>query len=318
MASPNGQGDTLTIQASEFQRLQSQLIDLRTTNYQLKEEQQRQASEIDQLNDELQTKGRELDKANKVLHRSKKAKEMSSLLEENNSLQQKLQSQEDDFNLQNRTLMEEISRVCEENEGLKTRLKKTGGGEGEGLTRLRAENTALQKSLQMLRGKLSDASNQETQVDGEASVSDVAQPAVLELQLQLDTEKEEKALLLKKLDEVQESARKEQAQLQSQLDMWVEKAKRKQDSFVKLQEEKEKLFVESRASFDAMVRSKEREIQSMQDQVQKLSKDLQTKDEMSSVRAEIAQQLQSLSKEKEEMNLKCNSLIQVSHSHFTL
>ncbi|CAI8048092.1 GRIP1-associated protein 1 [Geodia barretti] len=74
MASPNGQGDTLTIQAAEFQRLQSQLIDLRTTNYQLKEEQQKQASEIDQLNDELQTKGRELDKANKVLHRSKKAK----------------------------------------------------------------------------------------------------------------------------------------------------------------------------------------------------------------------------------------------------
>ena len=37
---------------------------------------------------------------------------MSSLLEENSSLQQKLHSQEEDFNLQNRTLMEEISRVC--------------------------------------------------------------------------------------------------------------------------------------------------------------------------------------------------------------
>jgi chromosome segregation ATPase len=252
MASPKGQGDTLTIQAVEFQRLQSQLIELRTANYQLKEEQQKLASEFDQLNDELQTKGRELDKANKALHRSKKAKEMSSLLEENGSLQQKLQSQEEDFNLQNRTLMEEISRVCEESEGLKTRLKKTGGGgEGEGLTRLRAENTALQKSLQMLRGKLSDASKQETaveQVDGEGSGSEVAQPAVLELQLQLDTEKEEKALLLKKLEEVQESARKDQAQLQSQLDTWVEKAKKKQDSFVKLQEEKEKLFVESRSA----------------------------------------------------------------------
>ena len=38
--------------------------------------------------------------------------EMTSLLEENSSLQQKLHSQEEDFNLQNRTLMEEISRVC--------------------------------------------------------------------------------------------------------------------------------------------------------------------------------------------------------------
>lgn len=38
--------------------------------------------------------------------------------------------------------------MCEENEGLKAQLKKAGGGEGEGLTRLKAENTALQKSLQ--------------------------------------------------------------------------------------------------------------------------------------------------------------------------
>jgi hypothetical protein len=46
MASPKGQGDTLTIQAVEFQRLQSQLIELRTANYQLKEEQQKLASGI--------------------------------------------------------------------------------------------------------------------------------------------------------------------------------------------------------------------------------------------------------------------------------
>ena len=33
------------------------------------------------------------------------------MLEENNSLQLKLHSQEEDFNLQNRTLMEELNRV---------------------------------------------------------------------------------------------------------------------------------------------------------------------------------------------------------------
>ena len=39
--------------------------------------------------------------------------------------------------------------MYEENEGLKTLLKRTGEGEGdEGLTRLKAENAALQKSLQ--------------------------------------------------------------------------------------------------------------------------------------------------------------------------
>jgi predicted nuclease with TOPRIM domain len=59
-------GNTLTIEASEFQRLQTQLIELRTTNYQLKEEHQKLVSEIDQLKDEVQTKGKDLEKANKV------------------------------------------------------------------------------------------------------------------------------------------------------------------------------------------------------------------------------------------------------------
>ena len=39
--------------------------------------------------------------------------ELSTLLEENNSLQHKLVSQEEDFHLQNRTLMKEINRVCQ-------------------------------------------------------------------------------------------------------------------------------------------------------------------------------------------------------------
>ena len=42
-------------------------------------------------------------------------------------------------------------QVCEENDTLKTKVKKGGGGEGdesEGYTRLKAEKAALQKSLQ--------------------------------------------------------------------------------------------------------------------------------------------------------------------------
>ena len=38
--------------------------------------------------------------------------QMSSLLEENSSLLQKLQAQEEDFKLQNKTLMEELNKVC--------------------------------------------------------------------------------------------------------------------------------------------------------------------------------------------------------------
>lgn len=43
--------------------------------------------------------------------KSKKAREVDQLLQENESLQRKLQSQEEEFHLQNSTLMQELSTV---------------------------------------------------------------------------------------------------------------------------------------------------------------------------------------------------------------
>ncbi|GCC40915.1 hypothetical protein chiPu_0024774 [Chiloscyllium punctatum] len=74
-------------------------------------------------------------------------------------LQGKLHSQEDDFRLQNTTLMQELSKLCSQIEELEVenkRLKEscpaadtaspTSPLDGE-LLRLQAENTALQKSM---------------------------------------------------------------------------------------------------------------------------------------------------------------------------
>ena len=46
-----------------------------------------------------------------AINKSKKAKEVEQLLQENETLQMKLHSQEDDFRLQNETLMQELSQV---------------------------------------------------------------------------------------------------------------------------------------------------------------------------------------------------------------
>ena len=49
-----------------------------------------------------------------AINKSKKAKEVEILLQENETLQLKLYSQEDDFRLQNETLMQELSQVWNE------------------------------------------------------------------------------------------------------------------------------------------------------------------------------------------------------------
>ena len=53
----------------------------------------------------------ELGKVQKVIGKSKKAQDVQQLIRENDSLQLKLRSQEEDFRLQNQTLLEELSKV---------------------------------------------------------------------------------------------------------------------------------------------------------------------------------------------------------------
>ncbi|XP_013793140.1 GRIP1-associated protein 1-like, partial [Limulus polyphemus] len=95
----------------DFQRLQTQLLDLRSKNYSLEETNQKQHNELGQLQHKVDDLEKELSKAQKAINRSKKAKDVEQLLQENESLQLKLQSQEDEFRLQNSTLMQELASV---------------------------------------------------------------------------------------------------------------------------------------------------------------------------------------------------------------
>ncbi|KAM9343460.1 GRIP1-associated protein 1 [Pholidichthys leucotaenia] len=154
----------------EFHRMQAQLLELRTQNYQLSDDLRKNTAELNALRQKNVVLERDFVKAQKALNKSKKAQEVDALLSENEMLQGKLHSQEEDFRLQNSTLMTELSKLCTQIEQLELEnqgLKEAGGGgrtdssspppkpssstvDSE-LVRLQAENATLQKKMKALQ-----------------------------------------------------------------------------------------------------------------------------------------------------------------------
>ena len=150
----------------EFHRLQLQLLELRTTNYEIDAKQKKQEREIQVLNQKLEQSDRDLQKANKAIQKSKKAKEVEILIQENDNLQRKLESQEEEFKLQNHTLMQELTSLVTSNEAFEKKIKELeGGGVPDALNssvlseaddeirHLKAQNSVLQKNLNSLKDK---------------------------------------------------------------------------------------------------------------------------------------------------------------------
>lgn len=148
--------------------MQAQLLELRTQNYQLSDDLRKNSAELNAVRQKNAVLERDFIKAQKALNKSKKAQEVDALLSENEMLQGKLHSQEEDFRLQNSTLMTELSKLCTQIEQLEKEnqgLKEGGGGasasspapnpasspvDGE-LLRLQAENSTLQKKMRALQ-----------------------------------------------------------------------------------------------------------------------------------------------------------------------
>ncbi|XP_019716246.1 GRIP1-associated protein 1 isoform X3 [Hippocampus comes] len=151
----------------EFHRMQAQLLELRTHNYQLSDELRKNSAELTNLRQKNVVLERDFVKAQKALNKSKKAQEVEALLSENEMLQGKLHSQEEDFRLQNSTLMAELSKLCMQIEQLEqeNRHLKAEGGDAdsrpspsatsspadEALLRLQAENATLLKKVRALQ-----------------------------------------------------------------------------------------------------------------------------------------------------------------------
>ncbi|CAL1526251.1 unnamed protein product [Lymnaea stagnalis] len=154
-----------SLSEGEFHRMQLQLIELRTTNYELEGKNKRIERDLSDANEKLEILDKELGKAKQAINKSKKAKDVELLIQESDSLQRKLLSQEEEFRLQNQTLMEELSLLVSNNEELKKEIdnlksgatfapEETVQGASDELIRLQAENLALQKNLNALQDKV--------------------------------------------------------------------------------------------------------------------------------------------------------------------
>eukprot|EP00118_Oscarella_pearsei_P008812 m.47241 g.47241 ORF g.47241 m.47241 type:complete len:855 (+) comp33771_c0_seq6:68-2632(+) len=160
---------TQSLSADEFERIQNQLIDLKTANYSYEERARRTTGELTSLRQKLEQLEKELEKSNKIISKSKKAKDVAAVVEESEGLQRKLHHMEEEYQLQSKTLMEELSRLSQDNETLKQQLptgrvggkesvnetdQKAGTSELEGEVQwLQAVNKTLEKTLQSTKGK---------------------------------------------------------------------------------------------------------------------------------------------------------------------
>nr|XP_046199769.1 GRIP1-associated protein 1-like isoform X3 [Oncorhynchus gorbuscha] len=337
----------------EFHRMQAHLLELRTQNYQLSDDLRKNTAELVAVRQKSVTLEKDYIKAQKALNKSKKAQEVDALLSENEMLQGKLHSQEDDFRLQNSTLMQELSKLCTQIEELEHENKDLKDGkvfqaesssptsssvDGE-LLRLQAENAALQKKMTALQERSESAIMSQRGVDvSDTNASKMEGPAdtngvqlhadvsenmedaaagtndrleqaeakcakleqrvneLIEVELQLHTEVEEKRLLKEQLQALESSKQTDVTKLQEEIATLSEKLKKKQDSFLHLQGEKEDLYNDSRTKIDEIQQRKEEELKSMNIRIQKLQGDLLSANQ--SV-GEMKEQLQSRQKEHE-------------------
>ncbi|XP_062038921.1 GRIP1-associated protein 1 isoform X1 [Lepus europaeus] len=273
----------------EFQRMQAQLLELRTNNYQLSDELRKNGVELASLRQKVAYLDKEFSKAQKALSKSKKAQEVEVLLSENEMLQAKLHSQEEDFRLQNSTLMAEFSKLCSQLEQLERENQKLKDGsagavaaqvephvDGE-LLRLQAENTALQKNVAALQERYEkEAGKTSAVVGGQGDPSGGLAPTPLaEVELKWEMEKEEKRLLWEQLQGLESSKQAETSRLQEELAKLSEKLKKKQESFCRLQTEKETLFNDSRNKIEELQQRKEADLKAQLARTQKLQQELE-------------------------------------------
>ncbi|XP_044792495.1 GRIP1-associated protein 1 isoform X5 [Bubalus kerabau] len=278
----------------EFQRMQAQLLELRTNNYQLSDELRKNGVELTSLRQKVAYLDKEFSKAQKALSKSKKAQEVEGLLSENEMLQAKLHSQEEDFRLQNSTLMAEFSKLCSqmeqlerENQQLKAGAAREGAAQAGSLVdgellRLQAENTALQKNVAALQerygkeaGRPPAASEGEGDPPGGPASPLVAPMPLAEVELKWEMEKEEKRLLWEQLQGLETLKQAETSRLQEELAKLSEKLKKKQESFCRLQTEKETLFNDSRNKIEELQQRKEADLKAQLARTQKLQQELE-------------------------------------------
>ncbi|XP_074713703.1 GRIP1-associated protein 1 isoform X4 [Strix uralensis] len=247
------------LSAEEFQRMQAQLLELRTENYRLSDELRKNGAELLGLRQRVQALDKDLAKANKALSKSKKAQEVEALLGETRMLQGKLQSQEDDFRLQNSTLLRELAKLCAQIEGLEEENRRLREGEPPG-----PPHDPPASAEPPPDGAAGDSGAPLAPTDAPLEPPGEVQPA--EEGAGGDASPRELPVL---------AAQAEVAQLQAEVAKLTEKLRKKQESFLQLQAEKETLLRDSRTEAEELRVRRDEEFRELQAQNQQLQQELE-------------------------------------------
>ncbi|XP_039655871.1 GRIP1-associated protein 1 isoform X2 [Perca fluviatilis] len=260
----------------EFHRMQAQLLELRTQNYQLSDDLRKNSAELNAVRQKNVVLERDFVKAQKALNKSKKAQEVDALLSENEMLQGKLHSQEEDFRLQNSTLMTELSKLCtqieqleEENQGLKEGGATSASSappnpasspvDGE-MLRLQAENSTLQKQMKALQERYDKELQRQAVAQGNQSAT---------------TETDGSAGANGVSDVTAEGTNERLEQTEAQLEN-TEKQLHELEMALNTEQEEKRLLREQILNLEA---AKQAEITRLQDEITKLSDKLKKKQE---------------------------------------
>ncbi|XP_042887802.1 GRIP1-associated protein 1-like isoform X3 [Penaeus japonicus] len=155
------------LSADDFNRLQNQLLELREKNYTLEDSLRKHMKELAETRTRFKNLSEENDRYQTLVKTSKKASEVELLMRDNSYLRNKLRDQEEDFRLQNNTLLQELSRLVGENERYERQVELLCGNRSTGdaadgdhgctddskefssrqVVRLRGELTVIEKKL---------------------------------------------------------------------------------------------------------------------------------------------------------------------------
>uniref|UniRef100_A0A3Q2NMT6 GRIP1 associated protein 1 n=1 Tax=Fundulus heteroclitus TaxID=8078 RepID=A0A3Q2NMT6_FUNHE len=306
----------------EFHRMQAQLLELRTQNYQLSDDLRKNSAELNGVRQKLGVLERDCSKAQKNVLLL--LQEVDALLSENEMLQGKLHSQEEDFRLQNSTLMTELSKLCTQIEQLEQENQRLKEGTSvpsaaavpvdAELLRLQAENSALQKKLkgeggaagavgpfrvQVVTGRSQIVAKQAA-VGWSAALCPITHCFGPELEMALNTEQEEKRLLREQVHtlEVPTQNRNGPGSQPCRTSCHSDRLLRRfcsqqQNRGWRFIHEADVIFV-SRTKIDEINQRKEEELKAVNIRLQKLQSDLAAANQ---VAAELREQLQSKDKE---------------------
>ncbi|KAM9510748.1 GRIP1-associated protein 1-like isoform 2-T2 [Guaruba guarouba] len=236
------------LSAEEFQRMQEQLLQLRSENYRLSDELRKNGAELSALRQRVQVLDRDLAKANKALSKSKKAQEVEALLGETRMLQGKLQSQEDDFRLQNSTLLRELAKLCAQIEGLEQ------------------ENRRLQEVG--APGPLPDPPQDGAAGDNGAPLAHTDAP--------LNPPKEPPpAEEGTEADASPPAPQAEVAQLQAEVAELMEKLRKQENSSLQLEADKKRLLRDQQLELEKLQAQRDEEYRELQTRIQRLQQELE-------------------------------------------